>query len=101
MGITIGKDELLTLAQAAELFPRGKTGAPVTVSAVWRWAQPGRSPRLETLRVGKRWFTTLAALQEFARACSGDVDPPKVRPRSGRERQIAAAEAYLDAAGIG
>jgi hypothetical protein len=101
MSIEIGRDELLTLSQAARLFPQNHTGKPISPGAVWRWAQPGHVPLLETIRVKRTYYTTRQALQAFAEACTvatGGSPPP--RSAGERSRSVSAAEALLDALGV-
>lgn len=100
MAIDVCKDELLTLAQVAEFFPRDRTGKKVHPSAVWRWCQPGQSPRLEAVRVRRSWYTTRAAVRAFVDAHRRDEPEPAPRSRTERERAVAAAERRLDQMGV-
>ncbi|WP_442485133.1 DUF1580 domain-containing protein [Aeoliella sp. SH292] len=75
----------------------------VNVSTVWRWAQRGvRGVRLETLCIGGRRFTTNEAWGRFVdlttRVATGQAAIPCVPDQ--RDREIAEAEAFLDAEGV-
>lgn len=54
-------EELLTLEQARQLFPR-----PPHLSTLWRWALEGvRGAKLETLVAGGRRYTSREAISRF------------------------------------
>ena len=56
------KDELLTIAEAAKRL----ASRPCTMS-VFRWLKSGK---LAGIKIGAKWFTTPAALEEFVRGCN-------------------------------
>ena len=67
------RQTLLTLPEAARLLPPYRHGRPVSVSCVSRWIRHGlRTPhgqvRLEAFRLGRRWLTSIEALERFAAA---------------------------------
>ena len=106
-------ENLVSLAEAAALLPR-IAGKRIAISTLFRWCSRGlRCVRLEHLRIGRRIFTTRAALQQFFLALAelDDRDEtqhriksssPKRRPPTSpqRRRAIAEAEAVLKEAGI-
>jgi hypothetical protein len=49
--------------------------------------------RLEALRVGRRWRTSLEAAQRFFAATTPDLSEPAVAPRSAGRRAKAASKA--------
>ncbi len=114
MGIDTTTEEILTLSQAARLVPHPGAKPPST-STLWRWCRKGiNGARLEYIRVGRRIFTSQAALSRFfaagAKADSpvqgtGGSKPPVPAPEarasgSARRRAVAEAEAYLNETGI-
>jgi hypothetical protein len=78
----------------------------VNVSTVWRWALRGvRGIRLEHFSVGGRRYTTDEAFRRFCEASTAAAGgQPAAAPAAAttrqRARQIAAATAILDQAGV-
>ncbi len=63
--IDLGHDELLSLKDAAALLPSHK---PRTL---WKWATSGVGGiTLESVRIGRRLFTTREALEHFIEQCT-------------------------------
>lgn len=72
----------------------------VSHPTVWRWVlrglpgPDGQRVRLEALRVGRRWMTSLEAAQRFFAATTPDLaDEPAAAPRSAGKREKAASKA--------
>src|SRR4051794_16292033 len=64
--ISVGTEQLLTLAQLAKRPPRRRNGRPVHPSTMHRWRHPGiRGIRLECIKVGGAWHTSVEAFQRF------------------------------------
>lgn len=68
MNNILGREELITLQQAAEylaeLMPAGTD--PVSIATIHRWALHGcRGRKLESVRVGKRTLTSREAICRF------------------------------------
>ena len=64
--IDVGSEPLITLSQLARLLPRRRKDRPTAPSTVHRWRAPGlRGVRLECIRVGGAWCTTLKAFEDF------------------------------------
>lgn len=100
--INIGTEELLTLNAAAKRLPKGRTGKPVHVSTLHRWASAGglSGVRLETVKVGGVRYTSVEALSRFVERCTaGDSTTLSLTSRS-RKREIEQAEHELSEAGI-
>lgn len=95
MTIDIFSEHLVPINQASQHVP----GRPHK-STVWRWVLRGvRGQKLETCLCGGRRFTSIEAIERFvSRLTAPDAPTPEYRRR--RAAQIAAANAYLDAAGI-
>lgn len=67
MAIEIQKEELVSFAQVAAMLPPRRRNRPVHVTTIRRWREPGiRGVRLEAVRVGGAWHTSVEA---FARFC--------------------------------
>jgi hypothetical protein len=107
--IDITSDDTLTLAGACRILPRGRHGSRPHLSTVLRWilhgapAPDGRRVKLAAVRVGCKWVTSRAALQEFVHALTprlaGEPGPP---PRSPTQRRRAdgRAKKQLEEAGF-
>jgi hypothetical protein len=102
-------EELLSLAQAARRLPPGRGGRPVSLGCVLRWVlngapgPDGRRVRLEAVRMGGRWLTSVEALGRFAHHLTphlGDLPAPTPRTPTQRERAMARAQERLRAAAI-
>lgn len=91
-------ENLIELRQAAALFPRHPA-----ITTVWRWCRKGvNGVRLEYFKAGRRIVTSVEAVERFCRAVAAldDVAVTPTAPTGRREREIAEAEAVLDAAGV-
>lgn len=67
---------VITLTEAAELIGRSYGHKP-SVATVWRWARKGlRGHRLATIRVGRMYRTTIAAVHEFVERLSHIDETP-------------------------
>lgn len=108
--IDLATENIRSLAQAAKLIPSNKT-TTVSPCTVWRWcttgvrALDGRQVKLDAIRIGGRWVTSVEAIDRFSRDLTGVAAEDEVRPtpsRSPSKRQSASARAAekLQAAGI-
>jgi len=95
--IDLRTETALSLAQAARMLPPGRRGRPVTLSCLLRWVldgvrlPSGEAVRLEAIRMGGRWLTSVEALERFAarqtpRLAEGISSPrtPTARDRASR-----------------
>lgn len=90
MSIDPLSDELLTLPQAAGLFPRRRAGSKVSTSTLWRWYTRGsRGVRLEVARVGGSVYTTRDAIRDFitARSIAGGAPVSQAPTPSTRSKR--------------
>jgi len=97
-----GTEQLMSLHDAANLFPKRRRGKKPAFSTIWRWAMRGvNGARLETVRVGSTLCTTRAAVERF-------IEAQSERPGEGgrtyrspgkRERAVRKAEEILRGAG--
>lgn len=105
MPIDVESEELITMKQAAELYPSRRVGKRLNVSTIWRWSLHGaRGQILETCHVGGQRFTSRQALQRFIDGCSNAPtahypNPPK-RTAAQRQRDHEKAERELDRMGV-
>ena len=92
----LDRDEHLTYAQAAKLWP----GGPVSPHTVWRAASKGkRGIKLPTIPAGKGSVTSRAAVRWFFAQIQQQTQEPA--PARSHRRQIdPALEAECQAAGI-
>jgi hypothetical protein len=102
-------ENLLSLNQAARRLPPGRRNRPVSLSCVLRWVlegvpgPDGRRVKLDAVRLGGRWVTSLEALGRFAEQLTprfGDIPLSVRRTPKQRKRAAARAEKKLTAAGI-
>jgi hypothetical protein len=107
--IDLSLEDPISLPQTTRLLPPGREDRPVTLSCVLRWilkgapGPDGKRIRLEALRVGGRWVTTIQALQRFAEALTPHLDgepTPAQRTPTARRRAAERAGEQLDALGI-
>jgi hypothetical protein len=93
--IDIKSEGLITMPQAAAMLP----GRP-SLCALWRWRTRGvRGRKLESVVYGKTPYTSVEALERFARHLGGN-EAPAIRSSAARERAIRKAEAELESAGV-
>ena len=98
--INLQDEQLLSFTEAVGHLPSGVS--PVQ-STWWRWFKQGVSGvKLETVKIGGRRFTSLAALQRFIESTSLDRDRslPAARSVKQRERGLVRAQAELSRLGI-
>jgi hypothetical protein len=106
---TILNETTLSLSQAAKRLPPGRKEAPVSLACVLRWVLKGaRAPdggliRLEAVRLGGRWLTSLEALARFAERLTpptaNSPASPTPTPRQKRKAEER-AERELERMGI-
>lgn len=74
-------------------------GIHVSVWSILRWIRRGvRQRKLEAVRVGGRWFTSVAAVKRFLAASS---QRPSSSPRPENHTTSPATDRYLDSIGLG
>jgi hypothetical protein len=96
MSIDIRNETTISLNQVARMLPPGRRGRPVHLSCVLRWIVDGvRTPtgrvRLEAVRIGSRWITSVEALERFAARQTPDLesDRPALSRSPGTQRRAA------------
>jgi len=102
--IDIATETLLPLSKAAKRVPPARNGKRCHESTILRWILKGTDGvKLEGIRLGGRWLTSVEALQRFAeRLTPSQEQPPATSPRSpsARERAARRAEKELERLGI-
>jgi hypothetical protein len=96
------REELMSLNEARNLFPRRRRNKRPDLSCLYRWTSRGcRGVVLESMRVGGTRCTSREACARFIRRLT-EIDRQPVTPRSpaarGRHNQRASQE--LDRLGI-
>jgi hypothetical protein len=110
--MTMTGERMVTFAEAAALLPT-LHGKRVSTTSVWRWARKGLfGVRLEAIRIGARFLTSVEALDRFNLAVGAippggpDADraekchrlsPTKSRRPAARTRAVKRAERRLAA----
>jgi len=109
MSIDLRNETTISLMAAARMLPPGRRGRPINLSTILRWVLDGvRLPsgervRLEGVRCGGRWITSIEAIERFCqRQTPGlDVDARKVsRTPTARQRANDKAKRELARAGF-
>jgi hypothetical protein len=100
MMIDLRSETTLNLEQAAARIPPYRRGRPVTTSCILRWILSGvKLPsgdvvKLEGIRLGKRWLTSVEALERFAARQTPGLEGQRGQPpRPPAKRQGASERA--------
>ncbi len=98
--IDVENEKLVSLNAARRLpWLKGRGGNAISLDTINRWRMKGiRRVVLESTRIGGRIFTSEEATLRFLARLNGEE--PIEKPSSLRRREIAAADAKLDEAGI-
>jgi hypothetical protein len=106
--VDLSAETILSLTQAARRLPPGRGGRPVSLSCILRWVIDGmRRPsgdtiRLEALRLGGRWVTSVQALQRFAERLTPNPDCITSKtPRTQTARRAASERAADELSRVG
>ena len=94
----LSRESLLSLAQAARLFPPARLGRSVCASTVWRWCRKGVRVegglvRLEAVRLSGRWLTSREAISRFVARQTPVGSAETLAPRTSGQRRRAAERA--------
>jgi hypothetical protein len=107
--LDLSVEQPIPLAAAAKLIPPARRGKRCHLSTLVRWITAGcRAPsgervRLEAVRLGSRWVTSMGAIQRFSERLTPRLDAPAApAPRTPARRARAAerAGAELESLGI-
>ena len=109
MSVDLANETIITLAQVGDYLPAFRKQARVSISCALRWVldgvrlPAGEAVRLEAVRLGGRWLTSVEALQRFAEAqtprLDGQAAPAPPTPAT-RERASRRAAEQLERLGI-
>jgi hypothetical protein len=98
MAIDFNRETLVSLNEASRRLPPGRNGRPVHVSTLVRGITQGE---LEAVKIGKRWVTSVEALQRWAeRRTAAAMGRPPPRSPSQRDRDDARARERLNQLGL-
>jgi Protein of unknown function (DUF1580) len=109
MSIDLRNEQTLSLSGAAKMLPPGRRGRPVNLSTIFRWifdgikGSDGVTIRLEAIKLGARWLTSVEALERFAEAQTprfGEDQHQEIRTPSARKRASDQAAKALARLGI-
>ena len=99
--IDLAAEEVVSLAAATKHLPKRRGGKRPHVSTLYRWATVGvHGVKLEVIRVGSTWCTSLEALQRFCDRCTAGDSGAPVQTTKARQRAIDRSEKELAEAGI-
>jgi len=100
--IDLTEETTINLKQVAEHVPVGRRGRPLHLSTVLRWilhgtkAPSGQIVRLEGIRLGGKWITSVQAVQRFSERLTPSLEvaerPSPTRTKRERASQRAARE---------
>jgi hypothetical protein len=88
LAVTLLFERLVPVLSLPELLPAPRSGRPLARQAAWRWVTKGvagpdgKRVRLEAIRVGRRWMTSVAAVARFFARTTGRQEAP--RPPAAR-----------------
>ena len=86
--IDVNDESLVTFAQLARRLPHRRNGRPTHVSTIHRWRAAGvNGVRLDAVRMGGAWVTSLEAYSRFCAALTAKADAgavPTLRPAHER-----------------
>lgn len=92
--IDIHKEKLISVSQAAHMIPPTLQGRATHTSTLFCWIHRGsRGRRLEAVRIGGCWFTTIEALARFAEHPPTSEDATTTSSRFSQLRARRATEA--------
>ena len=100
MSHDLTQETLITFATLAKRQPRRQRGRPVHVSTIHRWRNPGiRGVRLEAVRAGAAWVTSMEAFGRFCRRLT-DLEGGTAAISIHRTRQEATIDRELAEEGL-
>ncbi len=109
MSADILSETTVSLGAAARSLPPSRRGRPVSISCLFRWIRDGvKLPsgvvvRLEAVRLGGRWITSIEALKRFADRQTPDFEDgrsPTPRSAAATKRAADSASQQLERLGI-
>src|ERR1035438_2929339 len=95
-------ESVISIHEAAALFPGRQPGKSLNFSTVWRWilkgirANDGQVVRLEACRLGSRWVTSREAIARFSAALTPTHDAEPISTPPARKRSADATAKKLE-----
>lgn len=87
--IDLKTEKLISVVQAAAMLPPTRQAKKTHASTIIRWIHRGvRGRRLDALRVGGCWYTSVEALARFAEAAPSHTSDGTSRADSSRTRRV-------------
>ena len=94
-------EQVVSFSELARRLPRRRNGRPTHTATVHRWRQRGlKGIRLEAIRLGGSWATSLEAYRRFCEALTRLADPSVTAPPSTVRRDEDSVSRRLDELGI-
>lgn len=91
--VDIHSEKLISVVQAASLIPPSRSGRATHTSTIIRWIHRGsRGRRLEAVRIGGCWYTSIEALARFAEFTPPREDAATTTSRSSQSHARRANE---------
>ena len=85
--IDVNAEHVLPLAALARRLPARRDDRPVSPATIHRWRLPGvRGVRLECVRIGGIWHTSLEAYQRWVDRLTASADPTSGPPAQANAR---------------
>ena len=95
--IDVVAEQLVTLAQLAKRIPARRNERPVHPSTIHRWRSPGIGGiRLDCIRIGGAWHTSMEAFQRFCLQLSNQSDSPASSTATAARADRTADAEHLD-----
>lgn len=105
--IELANEQLINIKSLPGIIPPGRNGKRLSYSTLWRWVLQGvKTPtgpvRLEALKCGSAWLTTMSAVERFlsAQTPQFDTSPAPTRTPGQRQRAAERAAKQLESVGI-
>jgi Protein of unknown function (DUF1580) len=105
--IELEKERLISLSEAAKLFPAGRYGSKPHTSTIWRWITSGvKGVRLKSVVLPRGRATSKEAVQRFLRALTEQADrnhpfrSPTPTDYKRRQKQADRDEKELERMGV-
>jgi hypothetical protein len=99
--ISVNDEHLVTFSQLAKRLPRRRRDRPTNVSTIHRWRSPGvRGVRLEAVRLGGTWVTSLEAYQRFCSSLTTNAGGKFEESQADQQRRDDQTEQQLDDLGL-
>jgi hypothetical protein len=97
MAIDFLREKVINLHEAPEYLGHGRQGQRPHVSFLVRAIKTGiRGQKLEAVRLGGRWLTSVEALQRWCEAQTPSSPESTQKPATKRHRRAASSQDHVD-----